>query len=231
MNQEVIIEVRNLVKNFTIGNRTISVLKNINFQIRSGEYIILFGPSGSGKTTLLNLLAGLDRPTAGNIFIRGEDITQINSQALAYHRLIRIGMVFQDFNLIQAMTAVDNVALPLIFANIGYKQRLKYARSLLSDMGLSDRYRHRPIELSGGEQQRVAIARALINNPWILLIDEPTGNLDTDSADEIISIITQLNRKAKRTIILVTHNPDYLGLADRVFSLKDGKIMTTLSNS
>lgn len=229
--KEVVIEVQSLMKSFQLGKRTIQVLKGINFQIFSGEFIILFGPSGSGKTTLLNMIAGLDRISSGKVLIRGEDISQAKSNVLAKHRLTKIGMVFQDFNLLNSMSALQNVALPLIFNNIGLKQRHVRAKQLLKEMGLGERIHHRPVELSGGEQQRVAIARALVNNPWILLIDEPTGNLDSQSANEIMTIICDLNKKSKRTIVLVTHNPNYLGLADRVFSMQDGVIIDNMENT
>jgi putative ABC transport system ATP-binding protein len=228
---DVVIETKNLIKDFTLGKRNVRVLKGVNIKVNSGEYIILYGPSGSGKTTMLNMIAGLDRVTGGKVLIRGEDIAQANSNDLARHRLAKIGMVFQDFNLIQAMTALDNVAMPMIFNSTGLKQRLKRAKNLLSEMGLENRIDHKPIELSGGEQQRVAIARALINNPWILLIDEPTGNLDSHSANEIMNIITNLNKKSKRTVVLVTHNPSYLSLADRVIYMADGQVVSETRNA
>lgn len=224
----VIIETRNLIKDFCLGDRKVRVLKGISTSIYEGEFIILFGPSGSGKTTFLNMIAGLDRATAGQVIVRGLDISKSSSGCLAKHRLNNVGIVFQDFNLIQSMTALQNVTLPLIFNNCKYKERVRIARKLLTDMGLEDRIEHKPIELSGGEQQRVAIARALVNSPDILIIDEPTGNLDKKSADEIIKIICSLNKNLKRTIVLVTHNPNYLGLADRVLSMQDGKIVSEM---
>ena len=231
MYKEPVIETRNLIKNFTLGKRQVNVLKGINIKIYSGEYIILFGPSGSGKTTLLNMIAGLDKATSGNILIRSEDATKASSNTLAENRLTKIGMVFQDFDLIPAMTALENVSLPLIFKNVSLKHRLQKAKELLIEMGLENRIYHRPVELSGGEQQRIAIARALVNNPYILLIDEPTGNLDSHCASEIMKIIDKLNHKSKRTIILVTHNPNYLGLADRVIYMEDGQITDEMRNS
>ncbi len=231
MSKEPVIEVCDLIKNFTLGDRQVNVLKGINLQIFSGEYIILFGPSGSGKTTLLNMISGLDKPTSGKIIIRGEDMSKATSNDLAENRSTKIGMVFQDFNLIQAMTAIENVAMPMIFKDINLKRRLKRAKELLCEMGLEDRIYHRPVEMSGGEQQRVSIARSLINNPYIMLIDEPTGNLDGKSANDIMKIITDLNKKSKHTIVLVTHNPNYLGLADRVIAMQDGQISNEMRNS
>jgi len=222
------IETHNLIKDFQLGDRTIRVLKGINISIFEGEFIILFGPSGSGKTTLLNMIAGLDSVTSGDIIVQGLNLSKSSSGKLARHRLNNVGIVFQDFNLIESMTAVQNVTLPLIFSNSKYKDRIKIAKKLLSEMGLEDRFGHKPIELSGGEQQRVAIARALVNNPDILIIDEPTGNLDSKSANEIMKIIVSLNKNLKRTIVLVTHNPNHLGLADRVLSMQDGKIVNEM---
>lgn len=219
-----LIQTIDLVKDFSLGENTIRVLKGINIDIYSGEFVILFGPSGSGKTTLLNMIAGLDRATSGSVVANGRDLGKSSSRVMAKHRLLNIGIVFQDFNLIPTMTALQNVTLPLVFNNMGYKQRVKIAKELLAEMGLEKRYQHKPIELSGGEQQRVAIARSLVNNPQILIIDEPTGNLDSKAANEIMKIIKALNKDSKKTVLLVTHNPNYLGFADRVIEMQDGKI-------
>ncbi len=219
-----LIQTIDLVKDFSLGENIIRVLKGINIDIYSGEFVILFGPSGSGKTTLLNMIAGLDRATSGSVVVNGKDLGRSSSRVKAKHRLLNIGIVFQDFNLIPTMTALQNVTLPLIFNNMGYKQRVKIAKELLTGMGLEKRYEHKPIELSGGEQQRVAIARSLVNNPEILIIDEPTGNLDSKAANEIMKIIKALNKDSKKTVLLVTHNPNYLGFADRVIEMQDGKI-------
>ena len=176
--KQAIIETHDLIKDFCLGDRRIRVLKGINISIFEGEFVILFGPSGSGKTTLLNMIAGLDRATSGQVIVQGLDLSKSRSGNLAKHRSNNIGMVFQDFNLIQSMSALQNVILPMIFSNIKNKDRTKVAKKLLEEMSLENRASHKPIELSGGEQQRVAIARALVNNPDILIIDEPTGNLD-----------------------------------------------------
>jgi len=229
-NEETVIEIEDLKKNFIVDKKVICVLKEMSLKIHSGEFIILFGPSGSGKTTLLNMIAGLDRVSSGKVSIFGKNIADFNNDELSEHRSVNIGMVFQDFNLISAMTAVENVALPLAFCGVGYGKRTSRAKVLLREMGLGDRLIHKPIEMSGGQQQRVAIARSLINNPPIMLVDEPTGNLDSESAHEIMKIIIRLNKESKRTIILVTHNPNYLGLANRVFWVQDGKIVNEKEN-
>jgi len=220
-----VIKVDNLKKNFSLGKIKVSVLRGVNFEIYSKELVILFGPSGSGKTTLIDMIAGLEPPDSGKIFVRELEITKLREKELANYRRKRIGLVFQDFNLIPSMTAVENVALPLIFDNIGKKSREEWAKSILCDLGLSHRLAHKPTELSGGEQQRVAIARALINNPWILLIDEPTGDLDSKNANEVMELISRLNKKSKRTILLVTHNPDYIHYANRILRIVDGVII------
>jgi putative ABC transport system ATP-binding protein len=226
--QECIIECANVNKNYTLGKSSICALKDINFSIEKGEFIILFGPSGAGKTTLLNLLAGLDRVTSGNIIVNGQDITQLSDNELAEYRATKIGMVFQEFNLINQMSALDNVSLPMVFTHIGLKSRNSRAKTLLSSVELDNRIMHKPVEMSGGEKQRVAIVRALVNDPMILLVDEPTGNLDTISADQVMKILYNLNKKLCKTLILVTHNPNYLPMADRVFVMKDGKIINEL---
>ena len=200
------------------------VLKNISLSFQQGEFVIIFGPSGSGKSTMLNLIAGLEQPTAGRVLIRSRDLSKYSDEELArYHRL-KMGMVFQSFNLIKSLNVWENVALPQTAEGIRYDQRFRQAKHLLKLFGLADYlYRH-PNELSGGEQQRVAIARALINNPLLMLVDEPTGNLDTKSADDVMQIFHGLHYHAKHTIILVTHNPDYLHYASRVIYLQDGTI-------
>jgi len=223
--KNIVIKVDNLKKNFTLGKIKVSVLRGVNFEIFSKELVILFGPSGSGKTTLIDMIAGLEPPDCGKIYVRELEITKLEEKELALYRRKRIGLVFQDFNLIPSMTAVENVALPLVFDNINKKSREDWSKSILCDLGLSHRLEHKPTELSGGEQQRVAIARALINNPWILLIDEPTGDLDSKNANEVMELISRLNKKSKRTIFLVTHNPDYIHYADRVLRMVDGKII------
>ncbi len=223
--KKVCIQVENVKKKYKLGKVTVRVLRGVSFEICSTELVILFGPSGSGKTTIIDLIAGLDSPDSGSIFVRELEISKLKDRELAEYRRRRIGLVFQDFNLVSNMTAVENVALPLVFDNVRKKTREEWAKNILCDLGLSHRLNHRPYELSGGEQQRVAIARALINNPWILLIDEPTGDLDSKNACEIMELIKSLNKKSKRTILMVTHNPDYLQYADRVLRIADGRIL------
>lgn len=221
----------NLSKDFLISRgRLIKVLKNIDLTIHAGEYIILYGPSGSGKSTLLHLIAGLETPSAGHILIRGRDLTTYSRPELTQLHRTKIGLVFQQFNLIPTLTVLENVSLPQVFLRqpIGLRRARALAiLRILSMEKLADNY---PTELSGGEQQRVAIARALINNPWILLVDEPTGNLDSSSADDVMRLIRDLNEKSHRTVLLVTHNPDYVYFPHRVLYLKDGSITKEVVN-
>ena len=201
------------------------VLKNVSVKVHDGEFIIVFGPSGSGKSTFLNLLAGLELPTAGRILLREHNMADFSSEELAHYHRTKIGMVFQNFNLIKSLNVWENVALPQTSKGIRYNERRRHAFELLALLGLSGLENRHPNELSGGQQQRVAIARALVNNPYLLLIDEPTGNLDTNSADEVMQIINDLHAQASHTLVLVTHNPNYLHYATRVFYMKDGKIV------
>ncbi|MBU0722374.1 ABC transporter ATP-binding protein [Patescibacteria group bacterium] len=225
-----VIKCENINKNFILKNSEIFILKNINLKIYSGEFIIIFGPSGSGKSTLLNIMAGLEIPTSGKIYIRNKDITDLTSEERAYYHRSKIGLVFQSYNLIKDFNVLENIALPQLFAGMDRKTVFHRAKQLLQNFGLAKFSKYRPTELSGGQQQKVAIARALINNPWILLIDEPTGNLDSKSADEVLDIFETLNRQSRRTIVMVTHNPEYVFFAHRVFYVKDGKIENIVVN-
>ena len=220
-----VIEVVNLTKTFRLGKVNIGALRGVNLKVFPGEFLVVHGPSGCGKTTLLNMIAGLDDFTAGDIYIRGRSIKNMRPHKLIRHRRSAIGMVFQNFNLISSLSALDNVALPLEFSGVGRKERNNRALELLTMVGLGGRARHLPSELSGGEQQRVAIARAMVTNPWILLVDEPTGNLDSAGGTEIINLLAELNRKYHRTIVLVTHNLQYGAVATRVVSMVDGIIV------
>ena len=206
------------------------VLKDIGLSIMPGEFVILFGPSGSGKSSLLNIMAGLEAPDKGTFKSRGHDISHFNSAKMARFHRIKMGMVFQNFNLIKSLPVWENVALPLVADGVGYATRKRKAMHLLKSLGMLKYANRAPGELSGGQQQRVAIARALANNPFLLLIDEPTGNLDSSSAAEVMKIFTELHQKDKHTLVLVTHNPDHLPLASRVVYLQDGSIIKEDTN-
>lgn len=218
-----IVEISNVRKSYRLGNLEVPVLSGINLKIEQGEFLAIMGPSGSGKSTLVNLIGCLDRPTEGQVLIRGRDLQRMSDEELARLRGLEIGFVFQTFNLVPRLTALDNVLLPT-FANskISVDPR-KRAKELLEIMGLQDRMHHRPGELSGGQSQRVSIARALINDPAILLADEPTGNLDSKTGAEILQIFMDLNREG-RTIVIVTHDSEIAKYADRVVLVKDGII-------
>mgnify|MGYP001563906176 CR=1 FL=1 len=222
-----IIECNNLTKIFPLSGRDkgATVLDDLSFNVKATEYVIVSGPSGSGKSSLLNLIAGLESPTSGTIKIRGKDITKLDKKEIAHYHRVKVGMVFQQFNLISDLSVIDNIGLPQIFAGDSLDVRHKRAMHLLESLGMGELSDKLPLELSGGEQQRVAILRALANNPWILLVDEPTGNLDSKSAEEVMDILLNLNRKSLRTILMVTHNPEYLHFADRIVYMKDGKIV------
>lgn len=219
-----VIECIKVTKEFPLGQgRAYAALRGVDLEVKPGEFVVLYGPSGSGKSTLLHLVAGLERPTSGTIKIRGEDLSQFQAKELATHHRMKIGMVFQQFNLIPTLSAVENVALPQVIAGKPLQSRLARALHLLEIFGLAHYANNLPTELSGGEQQRVAIARALVNNPWILLIDEPTGNLDTKTGKEVAQLIGNLNTHSKRTILLVTHSEMFFEFAHRIVYLLDGK--------
>jgi putative ABC transport system ATP-binding protein len=208
---------------FQMGDTTVNALRGVSLAVEEGEFVSIVGTSGSGKSTLLNLVGGLMKPTEGKIQVKGEDLTRMNENNLALFRRRYIGFVFQSFNLITALTAVENVELPLIFANVSSSKRESRVLSLLTSMGLEDRLDHTPSELSGGQQQRVSIARAIINNPEIILADEPTGNLDFKTSDEIMEVLYDLNRKGQ-TFLVVTHDMDVAHYGSRIIYLSDGKI-------
>jgi putative ABC transport system ATP-binding protein len=220
-----VIKITNLSKKFKIGDVEVQALQSVSLEIYSGEFIWFYGPSGCGKSTLMSMIAGLQPPSTGSIMIRGENLAKMNSNELANHRRTKIGMVFQAFNLIQSMNVLENISLPLVFARISYKRRMNRAENLLETVAMSKYKSRTPAQLSGGQQQRIAIARSLVANPWIILADEPTGNLDSKSADEVMRLLVSLNRKSKRTVILITHNPDYIQYADRIFFMQDGKVV------
>ncbi|QIB92709.1 ABC transporter ATP-binding protein [Methanosarcina mazei] len=216
------VEVSNVRKSYMLGKMEVPVLSNISLRIEKGEFLAIVGPSGSGKSTLMNLIGCLDRPTEGQVLIKGRDLDGMSDEELARLRGLEIGFVFQTFNLVPRLTAFENVLLPT-FANSRSTDPQKRAKELLSIMGLKDRMRHRPGELSGGQSQRVSIARALINDPSILLADEPTGNLDSKTGFEILNIFMDLNKDG-RTVVIVTHDPEIAKFADRVILVKDGTI-------
>lgn len=218
-----IISIHNLVRDFELGNQTIHVLKSLSIDIKKSEYVALMGPSGSGKSTLMNILGCLDTPTSGTYILNGVEVSTLNDNELAEIRNKEIGFVFQTFNLLPRYTALDNVALPLIYAGISKTERNKMAKEALDKVGLSDRIAHKPNELSGGQRQRVAIARALVNNPAIILADEPTGNLDSKTSDEILNLFDDIHKQGN-TIIMVTHESEVAKRAERIINLKDGKI-------
>ncbi|MFT6946959.1 MAG: putative ABC transport system ATP-binding protein [Vicingaceae bacterium] len=220
---EPIINIESLVRNFRLGNQEIKVLKEISFSIQKNEYVALMGPSGSGKSTLMNLLGCLDTPTLGKYVLNNQDVSKLSDDALAQIRNKEIGFVFQTFNLLPRATALDNVALPLIYAGLPKAKRIERAMQVLTEVGLSDRVMHKPNELSGGQRQRVAVARALVNSPSIILADEPTGNLDSTTSNEIMGLFDAIH-KAGNTIIVVTHEEDIAKHAHRIIRLMDGNI-------
>lgn len=221
---EYIIETQDLSKHYQIGGSTVKALDSVNVQIRRGEYTSLVGPSGSGKTTLFNLIGGLDRPTEGKVYVDDVDIAKLDAYELAWLRCHKVGYIFQTFNLIPVLTALENVALPMIFAGKSRRERGEKATNLLKMVGLGERMNHRPAELSAGQQQRVAISRALANDPTIILADEPTGNLDLNTGLEIIDILRKLNKERNVTIIAATHDLKIINVSDSLFWLRDGKI-------
>ncbi|MFH1008638.1 MAG: ABC transporter ATP-binding protein [Candidatus Latescibacterota bacterium] len=219
-----IIEVKDVWKTYRMGDTTLHALKGINLEIYRGEYLSIMGPSGSGKTTLFNMVGALDRPSKGHILVEGTELTNLNQRQIAYLRCHRIGYIFQSFNLIPVMSALDNVALPMVFAGMSKDEYEEKARRKLTQVGLGDRMDHKPFELSGGQQQRVAIARAIANDPVIILADEPTGNLDLHTGTEIIELLKEMNKDIGATIITNTHDHKMLVASDRVVDLSDGAI-------
>ncbi len=218
-----VINIEKLFKQYNLGSQIIPVLKGLDLSIVQNEYVALMGPSGSGKSTLMNIIGCLDTPTSGTYLLNGKNVSQMNDNELAKIRNKEIGFVFQQFNLLPRLTALENVALPLVYAGIEKKEREERANHVLDQVNLSDRSHHKPNELSGGQCQRVAIARALINNPSIILADEPTGNLDSKTSIEIMNIFNEIQRKGN-TVVLVTHEEEIAHFAHRVIRLKDGFI-------
>jgi len=216
--------VSNVTKKFQLGKLEVEALKGIDLEIAEGNYISIMGPSGSGKSTLFNMIGGLDKPTAGKVFIDEVDIAQLDAYELAWLRCRKIGYIFQTFNLIQVMTALENVTLPMTFAGTGGDEATEKGLQLLELVGLRDRFQHKPSELSGGQQQRVAVARALANDPAIILADEPTGNLDLATGEEIITLLKNLSRERVVTVISATHDFKMLNVSDQVVWIRDGRV-------
>jgi putative ABC transport system ATP-binding protein len=223
-NSNIVIHTRGLVKELPLGSHVVHALRGVDLDIYAGEMVSIVGPSGSGKSTLLGLIGGLDTPTRGKIEIDGVDITRMNEDQLTEVRNEKIGFIFQFFNLIPTLTALENVALPIQFAQKPRYNPEKRAKELLTALGMGDRLRHRPSELSGGQQQRVAIARALANNPPLLLADEPTGNLDTESGAMVMETLEQIRAESGTTVVIVTHDANLAAHADRVITLVDGLV-------
>lgn len=219
-----LIQLQNVNKSFKVAKKEQKVIIDANLEVNDGDFVVLLGPSGSGKTTLLHMLAGLDRPSSGSIVVDGENISSFSIDELSQWRLKNIGIVFQSYNLMPFMSAIDNVVLPLIFAGGKKKQRLLKATSLLKTVGLKEKIMQNTNLLSGGEQQRVTIARALINEPKILIADEPTGDLDLANATEVMEILFALYKERKTTIIMSTHNPNYAKYADKVIYIEKGQV-------
>lgn len=225
-----VISLKDIRKSYYLGKQELPVLKGINLTINSNEYVALMGPSGSGKSTLMNIIGCLDTPTAGQYILNGKDVSRMEDDELADVRNVEIGFVFQQFNLLPRLTAWENVAMPLIYAGIGKKEREERAREMLVKVGLGDRAHHKPNEISGGQSQRVAIARALINNPSLILADEPTGNLDTKTSAEIMELFSQIHSHGN-TVVLVTHEEDIANYTHRIVRIRDGVVETDKRNN
>jgi putative ABC transport system ATP-binding protein len=221
---EALVKIRNVSKSYYRDSQEIPVLRNINFDIPQGEFLALMGPSGSGKTTLLNLISGIDRPSSGDLAVAGENIAQLTDGQLAKWRSEHIGLVFQFYNLLPVLTAFENVELPLMLTKLSKAERRKHVETALSIVGLADRIKHYPRQLSGGQEQRVAIARAIVSDPTLLLADEPTGDLDKQSAEDIMMLLSRLNKEFGKTIIMVTHDPRAAEKAHLIRHLDKGEL-------
>ena len=220
-----LIELKDIMKTYVMGDNIVHALNHVDVTIDYGEFTSIMGASGSGKSTMMNILGCLDRPTSGEYFLDGKEIAGYNDDELAHTRNAKIGFVFQNFNLLPKLTAQANVALPLIYAGVSEEERMERAKKALEAVGLGDRLDHKPMEMSGGQRQRVAIARALINDPPVIMADEPTGNLDTKSSYEIMDIFKKMNEQAK-TVIMVTHEPDIAAYTKRILVMRDGKLVS-----
>ena len=227
-NESVCVKVHDVHKSFKRGSEVVDVLNGLNLDVHRGEFVGLMGPSGSGKTTLLNLIAGLDRPTQGDVSVQGQMISNMTEGQLAGWRTRNIGFVFQFYHLLPVLTAFRNVELPLLLLPLSASQRRQQVTTALDIVGLSDRVHHRPGQLSGGQQQRVGIARAIVTDPALIVADEPTGDLDAKSADEILNLLCELKRTLNKTIVMVTHDPDAAARADRVVHLEKGRLASQM---
>jgi putative ABC transport system ATP-binding protein len=222
---EPIIQTRDLTKEFVRDQFHVVALKDANLDVQKGEFVALMGPSGSGKSTLLHLIAAMDRPTDGEILVLGENLRALSDREIAHWRNVHIGFVFQGFNLIPVLTAIENVELPLKLTSLNKKERMEHATTALQLVGLGDRLKHLPRQLSGGQEQRVAIARAIVTDPDLILADEPTGNLDATSATEVLSLLSRLNKEFGKTIVMVTHDPHAARFATRIRHLEKGELL------
>jgi len=223
---EALLRLENIWKTYKLGEFPLSVLKGVNLEIQSGTFATIMGPSGSGKSTLMYMLGLLDTPTQGKIYLQGQDTSNFSEDRLAEIRGKKIGFIFQQFNLLQNLTALENVMLPMIFQGISEEKRKEKAKQLLESVNLGKRINHKPSEMSGGEQQRIAIARSLVNDPEILIADEPTGNLDSTTGKAVMEILTQLHKKQNKTIIVVTHDPNIAHYSQNIIHIQDGQIVS-----
>lgn len=228
MTHKVTIQIKDVWKTYTIGDNKVHALRGMNLEVRKGEFLAIMGPSGSGKSTAMNMIGCLDLPTKGSVYLAGKDISKMAESRLAQIRGKKIGFIFQKFNLINTLTAKENIMLPMMFQNISAEERSKKADLLLKLVDLDERKNHRPTELSGGQQQRVAIARSLANDPEVILADEPTGNLDSKTGENVMHFLEKLHKEKGTTIVMVTHDEDVAKHADRIENLKDGEIIKTL---
>jgi putative ABC transport system ATP-binding protein len=226
-----LLDLKEITKEYKLGETVVRALRGLDLGIEEGEIVALMGPSGSGKSTLMHIIGALDTPSQGTAFLDGQDLERLKEKELVALRGKKIGFVFQTFNLIQTLTAQQNVELPMIFQGIRRAERVQRAKELLVKVGLADRARHKPSELSGGERQRVAIARALANDPEIILADEPTGNLDTESGASILEMLKGLRVDDGKTVIIVTHDPEATAIADRIIRLRDGRVVEEVQNA
>src|SRR5438874_8963766 len=229
LNTDVIIRLEKVHKIYSMGDIEVHALRGVSLQIRRGEFVAIMGPSGSGKSTMMNIIGCLDRPTKGQYFLDAVDVSTVDKPGLADIRNKSVGFVFQSFNLVPRTSALENVELPLIYAGVGSAERIRRARAALAEVGLADRERNMPNQLSGGQQQRVALAPALVNNPSLILADEPTGALDTRTSVEVMEIFQRLNRERDLTIVVVTHEPDIAQYAGRIIQFRDGRIRRDFS--